>query len=62
MLSIVKGEEPRELRGDDVIIYGINGKPISARSPNQRKMVDAFAANDLTFALGPAAPARPMWR
>ena len=62
VLSIVKGEEPRELRGDDVIIYGINGKPISARSPNQRKMVDAFAANDLTFALGPAAPARPMWR
>ena len=54
MLSIVKGEEPRELRGDDVIIYGINGKPISTRSPNQRKMVDAFAANDLTFALGPA--------
>ena len=54
VLSIVKGEEPRELRGDDVIIYGINGKPISARSPNQRKMVDAFAANDLTFALGPA--------
>ena len=54
VLSIVKGEEPRELRGDDVIIYGINGKPISARSPNQRKLVDAFAANDLTFALGPA--------
>lgn len=54
VLSIVKGEEPRELRGDDVIIYGINGKPISARSHNQRKMVDAFAANDLTFALGPA--------
>ncbi len=54
VFSIVKGEEPRELRGDDVIIYGINGKPISARSPNQRKMVDAFAANDLTFALGPA--------
>ncbi|GFI07491.1 PhoH-like protein [Muribaculaceae bacterium] len=54
VLSIVKGEEPRELRGDDVIIYGINGKPISTRSPNQRKMVDAFAANDLTFALGPA--------
>ncbi len=54
VLSIVRGEEPRELRGDDVIIYGINGKPISARTPNQKKMVEAVGHNDLTFALGPA--------
>lgn len=54
VLSIVRGEEPTELRGDDVIIYGINGKPISARTPNQKKMVEAVGRNDLTFALGPA--------
>lgn len=54
VLSIVRGEEPKELKGDDVIIYGINGKPISARTPNQRKMVEAVSGNDLTFALGPA--------
>ena len=54
VLSIVRGQEPTELRGDDVIIYGINGKPISARTPNQKKMVEAVGRNDLTFALGPA--------
>lgn len=54
ILDIVKGDAPRELKKDNVIIYGINGKPIQARTPNQQKMVEAFAHNDLTFALGPA--------
>ena len=54
ILDVVKGEKPRELRSDDVIIYGINGKPIQARTPNQRKMVEELMHNDLTFALGPA--------
>lgn len=54
ILDIVKGREPQELKKDGVIIYGINGKPISARTPNQQKLVDAFVHNDLTFALGPA--------
>ena len=39
---------------DDVIIYGVNGKPIQGRSANQQKLVKAFQENDLTFALGPA--------
>lgn len=54
ILEIVKGGHPSELRRDDVIIYGINGKPISGRTPNQQKLVDTFVHNDLTFALGPA--------
>jgi len=54
IISVVKGEEPHRLRGDDVIIYGVNGKPIAARNPNQQRMVEAFSRNDLTFALGPA--------
>jgi len=54
ILSIIRGDEPKELRGDDIIIYGVNGKPISARTPNQKRLVEEFAANDLTFALGPA--------
>ena len=49
ILDVVKGEKPRELRSDDVIIYGINGKPIQARTPNQRKMVEEVMHNDLTF-------------
>ena len=54
ILDIIKGEAPRDAHSDDVIIYGVNGKPISARTPNQFKLVEAFRKNDLTFALGPA--------
>jgi len=54
ILDIVKGEKPRELRSDDVIIYGVNGKPIQGRTPNQQLLVAQFQKNDLTFALGPA--------
>lgn len=54
ILDIFHGSEPKEMKGDEPIIYGINGKPIQARSPHQRDLVRAFAANDLVFALGPA--------
>ena len=54
ILDIVKGDAPKERKADGVIIYGINGKPISARTPNQARLVETFSANDLTFALGPA--------
>lgn len=42
------------MKMDDVIIYGVNGKPIQGRTPNQQLLVDTFQKNDLTFALGPA--------
>ncbi|MBO5267715.1 MAG: PhoH family protein [Muribaculaceae bacterium] len=54
ILDIVKGDGHRELKKDNVIIYGINGKPIMGRTPNQQRLVEQFAENDLTFALGPA--------
>lgn len=54
ILDIVKGNEPKEMKSDDVIIYGVSGRPISARNPHQRELVEAFINNDLTFALGPA--------
>ncbi|MDE7136595.1 MAG: PhoH family protein, partial [Muribaculaceae bacterium] len=54
ILEIVKGGHPTELKRVAVIIYGINGKPISGRTPNQQLLVETFANNDLTFALGPA--------
>ena len=54
ILDVVKGKPPKELKMDDVIIYGVNGKPIQGRSANQQKLVKAFQENDLTFALGPA--------
>lgn len=54
ILDIIKGDAPRELKMDDVIIYGVNGKPITGRTPNQQLLVKTFHENDLTFALGPA--------
>jgi len=54
IIDTVKGAPPRALKMDDVIVYGVNGKPISARTANQQLLVNAFAHNDLTFALGPA--------
>lgn len=54
ILDIVKGTAPKARPADGAIIFGVNGKPISARTPNQEKLVQTFAENDLTFALGPA--------
>ncbi len=54
ILDVLRGERPKDVRHDGVIIFGVNGKPISARTPNQQKLVDTFRDNDLTFALGPA--------
>lgn len=54
ILDIVRGEPPREVNAEGVIIYGVNGKPIAPRNANQSRMVKSFAQNDLTFALGPA--------
>lgn len=54
ILDIVHGEKPNDVKTDGVIIFGINGKPISARTSNQQRLVDAFHKNDLAFALGPA--------
>ena len=54
ILDIVHGHQPQVLKPDDAIIYGINGKPITARTPHQKELVECFQKNDLTFALGPA--------
>ena len=54
IIDIFHGAQPKELRTDGVIVFGVNGKPISARTPNQQRLVDAYSKNDLIFALGPA--------
>jgi len=38
----------------NVILHGINGKPIKARTVNQIKLVREIESNDIVFALGPA--------
>ncbi len=52
--SIIKGEQVTLEKAKNLIIYGVNGKAISARSGNQQKLVRNFEENDLTFAVGPA--------
>ena len=54
ILDIVKGKAPTVVNQDNLIIHGLNGKPILARTANQKKLVDAFGTNDLVFAIGPA--------
>lgn len=54
IIDTIKGDPPKELNMEDVIIYGVNGKPISGRTPNQQLLVKTYTENDLTFALGPA--------
>ena len=43
-----KDEDP------DVIVFGVNGKIIKGRTPNQRLMAKSSDDNDLIFAVGPA--------
>lgn len=54
IIDILRGDTPKSVKSDGVIIFGVNGKPISARNANQQLMVESVLKNDLTFALGPA--------
>ena len=54
ILEIVKGGRRNVAMPDDVLVYNISGRPIKARSENQQKMIDAYNANDMVFAVGPA--------
>lgn len=38
----------------DIIVFGNSGKPVRARTPNQRILVEESYKNDLIFAIGPA--------
>lgn len=54
IIDIIKGEAPRRVDPEGVILYSQSGRPVIPRNPNQARMVKSFAQNDLTFALGPA--------
>ncbi|WP_297906822.1 PhoH family protein [uncultured Parabacteroides sp.] len=54
ILDIVKGKGPTIVKQENLIIHGMNGKPITARTENQQLLVKAFESNDLVFAIGPA--------
>lgn len=54
ILDIIKGKTPMVVKQENLIIHGMNGKPITARTENQQLLVKAFEKNDLVFATGPA--------
>jgi phosphate starvation-inducible PhoH-like protein len=56
IIEIVKNNaEPQDMpKHENLILYGISGKSIVARTENQRRLVADFATNDLLFAIGPA--------
>jgi phosphate starvation-inducible PhoH-like protein len=54
IIDFIKGKKPEETKQKDLIIYGVNGKPVIARTPNQRRLVKEFETHDMLFAIGPA--------
>lgn len=54
ILAIIDGSHIAEHKADNLILHGIGGKSIVARTPNQRKLTEKFDSNDLLFAVGPA--------
>ena len=54
LLAIVKGRQTKQSQAEDVIVYSTGGKPITPRSENQRRLVEAYRSCDMVFAIGPA--------
>ncbi len=54
IIDYIKGSEPKIKVENNLIIYGISGKPITARTPTQKKFMAAYDKNDLIFSIGPA--------
>ena len=54
IIMLLHGDKPHEQDTDHLILHGVNGKSIYARSTNQQALVAAYEDNDLLFAVGPA--------
>lgn len=54
ILHILRGERVSKEGVEGVVVYSVTGKPISARSENQQKLVRLYQENDMIFATGPA--------
>lgn len=58
--DLLQGENPFDVRipvnGDssNTILFGRDGRPIKAKTRNQKRLVEACETNDIVFALGPA--------
>ena len=54
VLEMIKGNEIPEVKADNLILHGVGGKEVRARTANQRLLVEEYKKNDLLFAIGPA--------
>ncbi|MBO7138815.1 MAG: PhoH family protein [Bacteroidaceae bacterium] len=54
ILQILKGEKTNREGVEGVIVYSVTGKPITARSQNQQRLVKAYQESDMIFTVGPA--------
>lgn len=54
IIDVIKGIPPVEIKQENLIIHGVNGKAILARTANQQLLVETFTKKDLLFAIGPA--------
>lgn len=55
IMAMIAGEEVNSSHDPNgVIIYGAGGKPITARTPNQAKLIELIESHDMVFATGPA--------
>ena len=54
VLEMIKGNEIPEVKIDNLILHGVGGKEVRARTANQRLLVEEYNKNDLLFAIGPA--------
>jgi phosphate starvation-inducible PhoH-like protein len=54
MINEESGEKQTKDEDSDIILYGESGKPVRARTTNQRLLVDESVKNDLLLAIGPA--------
>ena len=54
IINIVNGGKTKEEIKKGIIVYSTTGRPITARSENQKRLVEAYEKNDMLFAIGPA--------
>ena len=54
IMQIIEGNVSTDDVSSDILVHGRNGLLIKARTPNQKRLVEACAENDLVFAIGPA--------
>lgn len=54
VLHLIQGDRIARIQTDDVLVYNTQGRPIQARSENQKRLVELYNDNDMLFAIGPA--------